>query len=962
MRIVIDMQGAQAGSAKRGIGRYSLAFTKAMIRQKGEHEIFLVFSDLFPESLRELRAMFEDYLPASHIHVWSAPGPVDYLNHRKNQFAAELVRETFLASLQPDVVVLTSLFEGGADNVVTNIGAFHQIPTAVIFYDLIPLIYSEVYFTPPEERHWYRNKLSQLRRADLLLCISEASRQDVVRYLGIAQDVSAVILGGVEPEFCIAEVSAEREAALRERYALTRSFVMYTGGIDHRKNIPGLIRSYAQLPDSLRASHQLTIVCQVNEATRKSLGLLLQEYGLAMHEVVFTGFVPDEDLVDLYRLCKAFIFPSYYEGFGLPVLEALACGRPVIAANTSSLPEVLGCEAALFDPCDDGAITQKLEQVLSDEAFRASLVAHASRQVGHFSWDLTAKRAIAALSRFDKKEEAKSLASKTRLKLAYISPLPPERSGISDYSVDLIPALSRYYDIDLIVAQSSVSGEIGSEYPIRTVKWFQKNHHRYDRVLYHIGNSFFHQHMFGLLKDIPGVVVLHDYFLSPVLSAMAPKYLSENALAKLFYDSHGYSALRDRYSSERLDDQTFFSQYPANAGIFSSAFSVLVHSRYTKTLAERFYGNAAVSHVQTIPHLHYPLAPMNRLQARAELGLNASDFVVCSFGMLAEIKQNMVLIDAFAASALARHQTCRLIFVGEMPEGDYTQRIMARLAALNLADRIHVTGWVDQTVFRRYLAAADIGVQLRTLSRGESSAAVLDCMSAGLATIVNANGSMADLPQEAVYRLADDVTQAALTEALEDLWQHQEKRIALGERARQIILTHHTPSYCADIYRLEIEKAYAKAQVGFPGLMKALGELNMPSSRLMRFSQSLAKTFPNPFRQPQLLVDVSMLIEGKLSMEHQAALRKKLVERLLHPPAGYRVEPVYATRSEWYRYARKFTLELLGCHHITLEDAVIDFKSGDRLLLIATDDALVRANHSLYDELRLYGVEVSSVF
>src|SRR5262249_27008344 len=141
--------------------------------------------------------------------------------------------------------------------------------------------------------------------------------------------------------------------ALRQRYGLTRPFLMYTGGIDLRKNIEGLISAYAHLPAAVRKAHQLAVVCS---ASKESIGTLTRHakgQGLCADELVMTGFVPDDDLVTLYNLCTAFCLPSWHEGFGLPALEAMQCGAATIGANTSSIPEVIGRADALFDPHDE---------------------------------------------------------------------------------------------------------------------------------------------------------------------------------------------------------------------------------------------------------------------------------------------------------------------------------------------------------------------------------------------------------------------------------------------------------------------------------------------------------------------------------------------------------------------------------------------------------------------------------
>jgi len=151
MRIVIDMQGAQTGSRFRGIGRYTLSLTQAIVRNRGEHEIILALSGLFPDTIESIRATFDGLVLQENIRVWYAPGPVRECEpgNEWRREVAERIREAFIASARPDVVHVSSLFEGYGDDAVTSIGGFApRIPTAVTFYDLIPLLNPAAYLKP----------------------------------------------------------------------------------------------------------------------------------------------------------------------------------------------------------------------------------------------------------------------------------------------------------------------------------------------------------------------------------------------------------------------------------------------------------------------------------------------------------------------------------------------------------------------------------------------------------------------------------------------------------------------------------------------------------------------------------------------------------------------------------------------------------------------------------------------
>ena len=971
MRIVIDLQGAQSsGSRNRGIGRYTLSLAQAIIRNKGSHEVLIALNGLFPETIEPIRALFDQLLPQENIRVWHAVGPVSHIDPENNwrRKTAELSREAFLATLSPDVLYVSSLFEGLTDDAVTSIGLLTQsIPTAVTLYDLIPLINRSPYLDNPVVESWYENKLDQIRRTGLLLAISESSRQEGIDYLGFPTERAINVGTAADPQFQRINITSAMERGVRERYSLLKPFIMYTGGIDHRKNIEGLIRAYALIPQHLRIKHQLAIVCSVHYDTRRILADLAGKQGLDVHEVILTGFVPENDLIALYHLCKAFIFPSWHEGFGLPALEAMCCGAAVIAADTSSLPEVVGREDALFNPHDDWAIAQKIQQVLTDDSFREELIQHGLAQAQKFSWDESAKLAIGAFEKFhveNLKIQSSLSQPISRPKLAYVSPLPPERTGIADYSEELLSQLARYYDIDVIVAQETITSMwVKENCAVRTALWFSSHGHLYDRVLYHFGNSPYHQYMFDLLRRIPGVVVLHDFFLGHIVTHIDGLGCQEypNFLAKTLYQSHGYPAIVERLNTNNTWDLAW--RYPCNKMVLDGAQAIIVHSVNSKRLAHHWYGNSIGNKWSVIPLLRVPAQKIDRLRARNELSLNPDAFIVSSFGLLGPSKQNQQLLDAWLASPLSKDERCLLVFVGENDGGNYGKELTATIHNNGLTQRIRITGWTTTLQFRHFLAATDVAVQLRTLSRGETSAAVLDCMNNGLATIVNANGSMANLPEDAVYMLPDEFKIADLSTALETLWKNEIYRNRLGQRAREIINVHHKPRSCADQYFQVIEKYSrdVKINTGENCLALAIAKIDSAphdEQELLFVAKSIAQN-RTQFGENQLFLDISILVQCDVKSGIQRLVRSILLELLKKPPKGFRVEPVYAIPGQvGYHYARKFTLRFLNCPDHPLDDDPVDTFSGDIFLALDLAHYAAEQQADFYSHLRQIGGNV----
>ena len=966
MRLVIDLQGAQASNRHRGIGRYSLSLAQGLARNRGDHEVFIALNGLFPDTIEPIRAAFDGLLPQDNIRVWTAPSPVSAVDagHDARRQAAELLREQFLASLSPDMVLVSSLFEGLIDEAVTSIGTLSsEVPTAAVLYDLIPLIHRDIYLQNPVVERWYENKLDHMRRADLLLSISASSGKEGINYLGLDPLQVCNILTAAEAHFTPGAVTAEVRSHLAAQYSLSKPFVMYTGGIDHRKNIEGLIAAYARLPLTLRRNHQLAVVCSIQPPDRERLLELAREEGLEKGELILTGFVPEEDLLACYRACKLFIFPSWHEGFGLPALEAMHCGRAVIAANTSSLPEVIGREDALFDPFDSDAITLKMAQALSSDAFRKELERHGPVQARRFSWDNTAARAWQALeARVGVLNKSVSPAHK-RPRLAFVSPLPPEASGISDYSAELLPELARHYRIEVIVAQEQVTDTyVRANCPIRDVDWFRRNAHEFDRVLYHFGNSDFHSHMFELLRDHPGVVVLHDFFLSGIVAHRDVHGEAPGAWARALLASHGWSAALARFTAEDTADVVW--AFPANLEILQQALGVIVHADYSRQLACQWYGPNAANDWQLIPLMRRPAGAIDPAAARRSLGIPDDAFVVCSFGHLGPTKLNHRLLAAWAASPLARDQQCRLVFVGQNHGGDYGTQLVRSMREAAGVSSIEITGWAESDAYRQWLSAADVGVQLRTFSRGETSAAILDCMNYGLATVANANGSAAELDRDAVWLLPEDFNDRQLAEALTTLHSDKQRRNGLGNKARQVVADRHAPRRCASMYAEAIEGYYLKAGVGVQGLLAAIvaRQPALPSSEWAPLAAAIAKNSPPIPRRRQLLLDVSELVKHDVKSGIQRVVRAILSRWLHSPPSDWLVEPVYATMNEdGYRYARRFTSRFLGISEDWAVDEPVETHQGDVFLGLDLQPNVVPRQVAVLQEWHRRGVGVHFV-
>lgn len=404
MRIVIDLQGAQCDSRFRGIGRYSLSLALAMARNAGKHDVWLALNSAFPQSIFELRETFNGLADPKHIRVFNNSGHTAEVvpDNAWRVRTSERLREHFLEQLKPDVIHVPTLFEGYGDDAVTSVGSYtsgHN--TAVTIHDLIPLMDQTNYLPNPAIRDFYFRKIESIKRAGLLLAISESSRLEAIEHLNWSPEKIINTSEGADSHFKQMSLSEERKLQLRTKYGISRKMVMYApGGFDSRKNFDGLMQAYALLSPQLRAEYQLVLASRLSKSlhddSRAKMNACRMQAGLAENELVLTDFVPDDDLVALYNMADLFVFPSKHEGFGLPPLEAMACGTPTLGANASSLPEVIGWDEALFDPYQPASIVAKMTQALVDKGFREKLKAHGIEQVKKFSWDASAFKAISA--------------------------------------------------------------------------------------------------------------------------------------------------------------------------------------------------------------------------------------------------------------------------------------------------------------------------------------------------------------------------------------------------------------------------------------------------------------------------------------------------------------------------------------------------------------------------------------
>jgi glycosyltransferase involved in cell wall biosynthesis len=258
--------------------------------------------------------------------------------------------------------------------------------SVVTFHDMTYYLYPEFHARSRRVIFPTAMRVSS-RQADAILTVSESTRNDVIRLLNVDPEKIFTTQLGVDQKFRVI-LDADAKDRVASHYDLPAKFILYLGTIEPRKNIPQLIRSYASLVES-GTEHQLVLAGKFGWMYEEVLDLVKQ---LDLEgRIQFTGYIAQEDIPLLFNLASLFVYPTVYEGFGLPVLEAMACGVPVITSDIASLPEIVGEAGLLIQPGDLNALSDAIKKVLGDPAYRDKLIREGLIRAKLFSWERTAQ-------------------------------------------------------------------------------------------------------------------------------------------------------------------------------------------------------------------------------------------------------------------------------------------------------------------------------------------------------------------------------------------------------------------------------------------------------------------------------------------------------------------------------------------------------------------------------------------
>jgi len=921
MRIVIDMQGAQTESRYRGIGRYSISLALAIVRNRGEHDVLLALNGLFFDTIEPIRVAFVGLLPQENIRVWHSVGPTrecDSTNADRTE-VGEYVREAAISCMKPDVVLVTSLFEGLGDDAIVSIGRFDkQTPVIAILYDLIPLINPDEQFrTNPVYIDYYRKKIDSLKNCSALLAISENSRNEALSAIGFPGYAVTNISSGVDPRFVPHPMTQSERLVLFAKLGITKPFVMYTGGADERKNLERLIEAFAALPRKLRDIHQLVFVGRMPEECVAGYMATAIQAGLRADEIIFSGFVSDLELMQLYTACQLFVFPSTHEGFGLPPLEAMGCGAPVIASNTTSLPEVIGREDALFDPFSVLAITKKMVQALGDEKFREDLVKYGMERVKAFSWDECALKAINVLENMARPAHVVwpgGVVMETRTGIFQprtLRILVSKLDHMGDF-VLAIPAIRR----------------LRARYPDARIEAL-------------VGSWNFEA------ADALGVFdIVHtlDYFSQK--SSESPQYPHE--LDLLVEQMNVYDFAIDL--RRQRDTRFILTKIPADIRVGYSTSDTSIDTLLSVCLpapddapfeaTELNRTSIAVQMLRLIDSL--PSNPSDFISNVGTVSLGAAELGCVAIFPNAGSEVKEWGTDNFVALLSLLEEAPNVLKIGLFVRSDVEARAyhLLRFSKLTVHCGLSWRDLVD-TVVNYHVCVAN------------------NSYGAHLA-------SWCGLRVVGIYGGHETVTEwgpvfgdcRVLHVPVPCSPCHIADRSSCTNNFQ--CLTAITPQNVFDAIFAALKGVDNISVTDLQAnLINKIGSVagSFSSSELFLLAECISKNTPLS-SQKKLFVDVSELVKKDARTGIQRVVRSILNQWLINPPEGFSVEPVYATTEQGYCYARKFVSEFVDIPNNCHSDEPIDYAAGDMFFVLDLQPQVQVAQRAFYQTLRLQGVRV----
>ena len=780
MNILIDGQTLETMEVNRGIGVYFKNILANMMKQSYVHNWYITISRkellkvLDPWVLKKIKPIVSDkFIPGT-----------DY--SRTSIFTRELngiIEDKKIDVLWiPNPLMINVLFPD--DKLDCKMFA--------TIYDLIPVVMPGTGWSK-EIKKEYDRRLSYLKENEMnFFFISEATKKDFEKYVGICKNNCRVTLLAGDSKLFYRK---------REKSGLgAEPYILFTGGLDYRKNIGGAIEALSKMKklysDEIVAVIKMYIVCKCSDEEKAGFYKKIKKLDLE-NQVVFTGYISDKELSGLYAEADVFFFPSLYEGFGLPIIEAMLGGAYILSADNSSLPEVCGKHGMLCKADDMDDMAHKLYQAIQNAKNETIEEKHKRQEYAMgFSWEKAAMESLSAIEDEDRLPE-----DADRRKIAVVTPWPDQQTGIANYVYNLVPYLSRYFYIDIFI-DNTIENECqfrpNSYGNIYGIKELDSRHDDYEQILYQIGNnSSFHTGVYNYLKKYPGIVEIHDFILQPF-------FYHSYFLKKQYHIFR--EAMEQGYGEEGLDyfrnlkdgnTQNKNFRFPMSHSVSRVAKKTILHNHWS---SEQMGDREDVFLVPLPCYDRFDVDPAAVESIKEnflkKFNIQGGEAVIGCFGFINENKRPDKIISAIE-KLIKKNLKLKLVFFGESNVVGMNDIIRQK----NLEDTVHITGYVAYDEYAVGLELCDIVVNLRYPSMGEASGTLCEAFKYGKPVLVSDVSQYTEYPDEVCWKVPVGRYEVDVMEKmLEYLIVHEDVRNALGNNAKAYADTVLSPERIAKLY------------------------------------------------------------------------------------------------------------------------------------------------------------------
>lgn len=826
-------------SRNRGIGNYALNQFSGMVNLDKNNKYFFL-------------NMIDKNFSLSHM-ITNNNFTEDFIDTGKNnvllrnEIYSDVIGniiKRYIRENNIDIFYITSPFE--SNFILYKKEWFEEVKVISTVYDIIPYVMKEKYLSDKNSFNWYMKCVENLRWSDELFVISESVKTDLVKYLQFSPDNIKTIWGGVDKKYKIINISDTEKSLLLGKFGITKPFIMCTGGEDGRKNLDGLICAYSLMPENLKNSYQLVVVCKLSDNALSKLRGIAKSHNVE-NNVIFTNFVSDDELVKFYNLATLMAFPSKYEGFGLPIVEAWACGTPVLTADNSSLIEIAGDSAILVNADNYQSIADGMTKILNDKILLSEYIEKGQKRVKLFNWDIINNDIINLINNI--KTEKISLSKSERLKIAFFTPLPPLESGIADYSEDIIKELCKYCDIDVFVEETYNANSVFPEnVKIYSHRSYPMRHEQYKDTVFQVGNSEYHFYMYQYIKKYHGTVVLHDFNLHGAFYHYAITLCKGNYnLYKTFIDNDFSDT--DNYIQSLKNGSANPDLYgmELNSYLTDSADRIIVHSQYSK---KKLLQKNIQRNVTVIPLYAEILPLVDRRTIKQKNNFQADKIIISAFGGIHHTKRIIPILKAFSRLVKEKNNI-HLMLVGK-PADEIKTEIEHLISSENLANSVTITGYTDIEKFKEYIDMSDICLNLRYPYNGETSGSLMRILAKGRCVIVNDIGSFSEIPDNACIKLPSVENMGEINEpneiynVLKRLVENPGERLEKASYAREYAEKILDIKYIAKKYYNTISSEKIKSPVTEDLIQQLKNDVNINSSDIKGLARTLSYSKNSP--------------------------------------------------------------------------------------------------------------------